>query len=406
MRSTSIVLFSGGKDMDEILRQAQAYFEYARNIRRDLHRHPELGFQEVRTAGIVAQELRHWGFEVTGGIAKTGVVGVLEGDQAGPVVLLRFDMDALPIQEETGAEYASQYPGVMHACGHDGHVAIGLTVARLLAQNRARLRGKVKMVFQPAEEGLGGAEAMVHEGVLENPTADFAFALHLWNDKPLGWVAAVPGPFMAGSDIVEIDVVGQGGHGALPQQTRDPVVAAAHVIVALQSIVSRNVAPLQAAVFSVTQVHGGEAHNVIPSIVQLRGTLRTFEREVRELVIERIRAITQGVAGGLGCEGIVRVHPLTPAVVNNEAAVRWVAKVAQSLLPNAQIDTSYRTMVSEDMAFFLEQVPGCYFMVGSANPERGLVYGHHHPKFDFDEEALVYGAALMSAVVLEGMKEV
>lgn len=391
--------------MDEILEQARDLFEYARSIRRDLHRHPELGFQEVRTASLVAQELGRLGFEVTAGVAKTGVVGVLEGDQAGPVVLLRFDMDALPIQEDTGAEYASQVPGVMHACGHDGHVAIGLTVARLLARNRKHLRGKVKMVFQPAEEGLGGAEAMVREGVLENPRADFAFALHLWNDKPLGWVAAVPGPFMAGSDIVEINIIGQGGHGALPQQTRDPVVAAAHVITALQSIVSRNVAPLQAAVLSITQVHGGEAHNVIPSAVQMRGTLRTFEREVRELIIERIRALTQGVAEGMGCEAVVNVHTLTPAVVNDETVAGLVADVAQSLMPGARIDTAYRTMVSEDMAFFLEQIPGCYFMVGSANPERGLTYGHHHPKFDFDEEALVYGAALMSAVVLEGVKK-
>jgi len=391
--------------MNEILEQARDLFEYARSIRRDLHRHPELGFQEVRTASLVAQELGRLGFEVTAGVAKTGVVGVLEGDQAGPVVLLRFDMDALPIQEDTGAEYASQVPGVMHACGHDGHVAIGLTVARLLARNRKHLRGKVKMVFQPAEEGLGGAEAMVREGVLENPRADFAFALHLWNDKPLGWVAAVPGPFMAGSDIVEINIIGQGGHGALPQQTRDPVVAAAHVITALQSIVSRNVAPFQAAVLSITQVHGGEAHNVIPSAVQMRGTLRTFEREVRELIIERIRALTQGVAEGMGCEAVVNVHTLTPAVVNDETVAGLVAEIAQSLMPGARIDTAYRTMVSEDMAFFLEQIPGCYFMVGSANPERGLTYGHHHPKFDFDEEALVYGAALMSAVVLEGVKK-
>lgn len=383
-----------------LLEQAEALFAYTRQLRRDIHRHPELGFQEHRTAGIVARELQNLGLEVTTGVGRTGVVGILEGKYEGPTALLRFDMDALPIQEETGAEYASAQPGVMHACGHDGHTAIGLTVARILSQQRERLHGRVKFVFQPAEEGLGGAQAMLEDGVLENPHPDFSLALHLWNEKPVGWVAVVPGPFMAGSDIVEITLRGKGGHGALPHQTRDPIVAAAQLVLALQTIISRNISPLEVAVLSVTQIHGGEAHNVIPESVHLRGTLRTFTQPIRDLVLSRVTRITEELARAMECEGEVKVTDLTPPVINDEAMAKWVAQVARDLIPEVNVDTTYRTMVSEDMALMMAQVPGCYFMIGSANPERGLVYGHHHPRFDFDERALIYGVALMSAVTL------
>lgn len=383
-----------------LLEQAEALFAYTRQLRRDIHRHPELGFQEHRTAGIVARELQNLGLEVTTGVGRTGVVGILEGKYEGPTALLRFDMDALPIQEETGAEYASVQPGVMHACGHDGHTAIGLTVARILSQQRERLHGRVKFVFQPAEEGLGGAQAMLEDGVLENPHPDFSLALHLWNEKPVGWVAVVPGPFMAGSDIVEITLRGKGGHGALPHQTRDPIVAAAQLVLALQTIISRNISPLEVAVLSVTQIHGGEAHNVIPESVHLRGTLRTFTQPIRDLVLSRVTRITEELARAMECEGEVKVTDLTPPVINDEAMAKWVAQIARDVIPEVNVDTTYRTMVSEDMALMMAQVPGCYFMIGSANPERGLVYGHHHPRFDFDERALIYGVALMSAVTL------
>ncbi|WP_299025979.1 M20 family metallopeptidase [uncultured Thermanaerothrix sp.] len=386
--------------MKFLLEQAEALFRYTQSLRRDFHRHPELGFQEHRTAGIVARELRNLGLEVTTGVGKTGVVAILDGMHDGPTALLRFDMDALPIQEETGAEYASTHSGVMHACGHDGHTAIGLTVARILAQQREALHGRVKFVFQPAEEGLGGAQAMLEDGVLENPRPDFSLALHLWNEKPVGWVAAVPGPFMAGSDIVEITLRGKGGHGALPHQTRDPIVAAAQLVLALQTIISRNVPPLEVAVLSLTQIHGGEAHNVIPESVQLRGTLRTFASSVRDLVLKRTAQITQELAQAMECDGKIKVTDLTPPVINDEAMAKWVAQVAQDLIPEVNVDTTYRTMVSEDMALMMAQVPGCYFMIGSANPERGLIYGHHHPRFDFDERALIYGVALMCAATL------
>ncbi|RME87891.1 MAG: amidohydrolase [Anaerolineae bacterium] len=391
----------------DYLQEAQALFDYTRSLRRDLHAHPELGYHETRTAGIIARELTDLGLEVATGIAKTGVVALLHGAHPGPVALLRFDMDALPITEETGAPYASQNPGVMHACGHDGHVAIGLTVARILHAHRDNLAGTVKFVFQPAEEGLcgeamGGAEMMIAEGVLENPKPDFALALHLWNEKPLGWLGVAAGPVMAGAEEFKVIVRGKGGHGAVPHNSIDPVVAASHVVVALQSIVSRNVAPLETAVVSVTMIHGGEAFNVIPPQVELRGTIRTFEPSVREKVLRRFEEIIRHTAQALGCQTEIEVRRIAPAVINDEQVTARVQEVARHLLPEADLSTEgYITMGSEDMAFMLDKVPGCYFLIGSANTEKGLNYGHHHPKFDFDEQALPRAAALMAASAAE-----
>lgn len=382
-----------------IFEQAVAQFAYSQDIRRDLHRHPELGFQETRTAGIVTHALSQLGFEVTTGVAKTGVIGLLEGDQPGPCVLLRFDMDALPIQETTGAEYASETAGVMHACGHDGHVAIGLTVARILQSHRTNLRGTVKFMFQPAEEGLGGAEGMLTAGVLDTPPVDAALGLHLWNERPVGWVAVTSGPLMAGAEVFDLTIEGKGGHGALPMESIDPVIAAAQIITALQSIVSRNVSPLEAAVLSVCKVRAGEAFNVIPQTAQLSGTIRTFDPSVRQTVIHRFERLVQDIATGMGCTAQINMQRLTPAVIN-DAAITAVVHQAVAEISGLQIEEGYRSMVSEDMAYVLEKVPGCYLMVGSANAEKGLHYGHHHPKFDFDEAALPNAVAVMVSAAL------
>ena len=385
--------------MQHLLQEAQALFPFIRDVRRDLHQHPELGFQEVRTAGIVADTLRDLGLQVTTGVAKTGVVGLLEGARPGPTVLVRFDMDALPVQEETGAPYASQVPGVMHACGHDGHVAMGLTVARLLAARRASLAGRVKFIFQPAEEGLGGAEGMVAEGVLKDPRPDVVLGMHLWNERPLGWLGVTDGPTMAAADRLLITVQGKGGHGAAPHLTIDPVVTAAHLVTALQTVVARNVDPLATAVLSVTRVRAGEAFNVIPPQAELEGTIRTFEPAVRETVLQRVQEIAQGVAQAFGARSDVEIQRLTPPVINNPGIAKRIRTVARRLFPDAEISATERTMGSEDFAFFMEDIPGCYFFVGSANEAKGLTYGHHHPKFDFDEEALWRGAALMAGAV-------
>ena len=391
--------------MTDFLSEAQSLFEYTQSLRRDFHMHPELGFKEVRTAGIVARELTSLGLEVHTGIAETGVVALLEGAQPGPVILARFDMDALPILEETGAAYASQNPGIMHACGHDGHTAIGLTVARMLHAHRDELAGAVKFVFQPAEEGMGGAERMIAEGVLDNPKPELTLALHVWNEKPLGWFGVAAGPAMAGAEIFKIKVRGKGGHGAVPHLAADPVLASAQIVTALQSIVARNVPPLQAAVVSVCTIHGGEAFNVIPQAVELAGTIRTFEPEVREKVLERFEVIVYGLAETMGCRAEVNLQRLGPAVINQPESAGRIAEVARQIFPDATIDTgAYVTMGSEDFAFIMEQVPGCFFFIGSANKEKDLDASHHHPRFDFDEGALPRGAALMASAVAEFLK--
>ena len=390
--------------MIDFLKEAEQLFGYTQDLRRDFHRFPEIGFQEYRTAGVVARELTNLGLEVTTGVGKTGVVALLEGDQSGPVALIRFDMDALPINEETGVEYASQNPGLMHACGHDGHTAIGLTVARLLHAHRNELAGTLKLVFQPAEEGLGGAESMIADGVLQNPRPDLTLSLHLWNEAPFGRISVTPGPAMAAADVFRIRISGKGGHGANPHLAVDPVLAAAQVVTALQSIVARNVSPLKSAVISVTTIHGGEAFNVIPPEVKMEGTIRTFEPEVRARLLERFDQVIQNVAGGLGCQAQIEILHITPPVINDAQSSARVQQVAKAVLPECELATDYRTMGSEDMSFMMQEIPGCYFFIGSANSERGLDYPHHHPKFDIDERALVYGSALMAAATADFLK--
>ncbi len=387
--------------MNNALLEAEQHFSYTQTLRRDFHRHPELGFQEFRTAEIVARDLKEMGYEAQTGIAKTGVVALLKGENPGPTLMLRFDMDALPILEQTAAPYASQNPGVMHACGHDGHTAVGLTVARILKEHQSQIRGTVKLVFQPAEEGLGGALAMVKDGVLENPRPDMALAMHVWNEKPVGWVGITSGPVMAASEIFTVRINGKGGHGAVPHLTIDPVLAASQVVTALQGIVSRNVAPLQSAVISVTMIHAGDAFNVIPSTVELKGTIRTFDSEVREKVLTRFNQVIDHVASAMGCEAEIEVESITPAVRNDEKLTKQVQSLAIHVLPGIQIEDNYRTMGSEDMAFFMQDIPGCFIFVGSANDQQNLNYAHHHPRFDIDETALKYGVALITKAALD-----
>jgi len=392
--------------MHDFFSEAQALFEYTQSMRRDFHAHPELGFQEVRTSGIVTRELTALGLEVHTGVGGTGVVAMLEGAQPGPVILVRADMDALPIQEETEASYASQNPGVMHACGHDGHTAVLLTVAKMLNAHRSELAGTVKFMFQPAEEGMGGAEKMIENGVLENPKIDIALALHVWNEKPVGWIGIASGPALAGAEIFKIKVNGKGGHGAVPHLAVDPILASAQIVSALQGIVARNIAPLQTAVVSVCTIHGGETFNVIPPAVEMTGTIRTFEAAVRARVLERFETTVHSVAEGMGCQAEIDLQILTPATINQPEIAKRVQEVAWRLFPGADVDiANYITMGSEDFAFVLEKVPGCFFFIGSANPEKGLDAGHHHPRFDIDEAALPCGAALMVASVIDILKK-
>jgi amidohydrolase len=396
--------------MPNFLQQAKDLFPYTQALRRDFHMHPELGFREVRTGGIVAKELEALGIEVTKGVGKTGVVGWLEGSRPGPTILLRFDMDALPIAEETGAEYVSQNPGVMHACGHDGHTAIGLTVAKILNKHKNELAGNIKFCFQPSEEGtngeeLGGALIMMRDGVLTSPKVDMTLALHLYNDKPLGWVNIAKGPVMAGTELFSIKLTGKGGHGGAPHTTIDPIIAAAQIVNTLQTIVARNVPPLKPAVVSVTSIHAGTAFNITPATAELTGTIRTFDHEVRTRVLERFETIINGIAATMGCQIETVLKQVTPPVINHPAITASVLQSAQAILPHTQIDTEpCLTMWGEDMGYMQEKVDGCFFFVGSANNEKNLNYTHHHPKFDFDEQALINGVAIMASAAADILK--
>ena len=282
--------------------KSEAYALHAQLIewRRDFHRHPELAFKEVRTSGIVAQHLVSLGLEVQTGIGETGVVGILDGVKPGPVVMLRFDMDALPILEANQTDYVSENPGVMHACGHDGHTAIGMGIAQLLAKHRGELAGTLKFVFQPAEEGENGALAMIRDGVLNDPKPEVAMGLHVWNDQPLGLAAVGSGGVMAAADIINIKVKGKGGHGAQPHLCVDSVLIAAQIVNALQSVVARNVDPRQTAVVTIGALHAGTAFNIIADSAEMTGTIRTFDPAVREMVIRRVQAVVTHTAQALG----------------------------------------------------------------------------------------------------------
>lgn len=368
--------------------------------RRDFHRHPELAFEEHRTAGIVADALNGLGLEVQTGVGRTGVVGILEGAGDGPTLLYRADMDALPIVEENDAEYVSETAGRMHACGHDGHTAIALGIAKLLSNHRSRLHGRVKFVFQPAEEVGGGAVAMIEDGVLESPAPDRALGIHLWNDLEVGTVSVVSGPVMSGAGMFAITVTGKGGHGAMPHQTADPIVCAAQIITALQSIVSRNVSPLDTVVVSIGRIHGGSARNIIPQTVCFSGSFRLFREETRPQVMARIRDIATGVAAAMGCQAEVDLGAGIGAVVN-DALVAKESHAAMSQASRAVKLVEAPWMASEDVGLLMETSPSAYLLVGSANRERGLDYPHHHPRFDFDEDVLPLSVGLMSAVIAD-----
>jgi amidohydrolase len=358
-------------------------------LRRDLHQNPELSWAEERTGRQVTAFLRESRVQVRP-VAGTGLLATV-GREKGPTVLLRVDMDALPIQEDRGKPYASQVAGVMHACGHDGHVAMGAVATRVLAARD--LPGRVVMLFQPAEEGEGGAQKVVAEGALEGVTA--VMGVHLWNELPVGTLGVKPGPLMAAVDRLRIVVQGRGGHGGTPHRSADPVVAAAHVVTALQTVVARETSPLQSVVVTIGSIHGGEAFNVIPDEVVLTGTIRTFDPALRAAMPERLTRIAAGVAGALGCRAEVDVRNGNPAVVNDAAMAAVARRAALRVLEPALVTEPEPTMGGEDMAVYFEQVPGCFVFVGSANAARGLDQPHHSPRFDFDEDALLIGCEFL-----------
>jgi len=383
----------------DLARQSANLSQHLSEIRREFHRYPELSFKEVKTGEKIARYLKSLGFQVESGVAGTGVVGLLDGDRDGPTVAIRADMDALPVSENTGASYASEVPGVMHACGHDVHMACALGASRLIAEHRSELRGKVKVVFQPAEEIDAGAKALVEAGVLENPHVDMIFGLHNQPEVPVGKVAVKEGPLMAAVDTIEVTVSGRGGHGGLPHRNVDPIVASAAIITNLQTVVSRNVNPQEPAVVTIGTIHGGTANNIIPDKVEMTGTVRTFNPAVRAQMEEWLRRVVESTAAALGAKGELCYRHEIPPVLNDAEATAIVRQAVVSILGKESIVTPVPSMGGEDFAVFQEKVRGCYFWLGAGNPEKGIVHPWHSPYFDVDESAQPIGAAILAQCV-------
>ncbi len=367
--------------------------------RRHLHQNPELSYQEERTSAYVADHLEALGLEVKRHVGGHGVVGELRGGGRGPVIALRADMDALPIQDEKSCEYASVVPGVMHACGHDGHVAALLGTARYLASRRAELHGTVRFIFQPAEElSPGGAQPMIAEGVLDG--VDEIYGAHLWTPFPAGEIMTRSGPIMAAADEFLLEIIGKGGHGGLPHETIDSLMVGSHLVVNLQSIVSRSLNPVEPSVISVGSFHAGSGFNVIAEKAILNGTVRTFEHSLRMLAQERVTRVTADTCSMFGADYKLDYKLGYPPVVNHKAETEWVMETAAQLFGADQVKESPLIMAGEDFSFYLEKVPGCFFFVGAGNKEAGITAPHHHPRFDIDESAILRTARLFSALVL------
>lgn len=361
--------------------------------RRDFHMYPELKYEEERTSRIVEEHLRDWGYS----IKRVGTGVIADIGEGGKTVALRADMDALPVQEENDVPYKSKIPGKMHACGHDAHTAMLLGAAKIIAEHRDELNGRVRLIFQPAEEGGNGALKMIEGGALEG--VDAIFGLHVWMDLPSGIIGIREGPFLAGAGIFNGKIIGKGGHGASPHESIDPVPITAEAVLAFQTIVSRNLDPIENGVVSVTSIHGGTAFNVIPEEVEFKGTIRFFKREVGEMIQRRMNEILEGVTRAHGARYELSVEELTPPTVNDKKMAEFARKVAEKYgLKYGEVPP---TMGAEDFSFYLQKVPGAFLALGIRNEEKGIVYPHHHPKFDVDEDVLHLGTAMEVALAFE-----
>lgn len=362
--------------------------------RRHLHRHPELSYEESETSRFIAQRLEEIGCAYREGVGGYGIVATIQGNAPGPVVALRADMDALPIQDEKECEYASTVEGVMHACGHDGHTATLLAIAAYYQANKERLAGERRLLFQPAEETTpGGAIGMIKEGALDG--VDAVYGVHLWAPLPYGLVSSKGGPFMAAADEFTIDITGLGGHGGMPHATVDTVLVGTQLVQSFQSIVSRSVNPLDSAVVTVGSIHAGTANNVIAETCELKGTVRTFNERERTRIHRRLAELTKHTCEMHGATYKLDLRIGYPPVVNDEAEASRFFEVAKQLLGPDAVVPSDAIMVAEDFAYYLEKVPGCFMFVGAGNEETGAVYAHHHPKFDIDERAMAKAAVLL-----------
>ena len=366
-------------------------------IRRDIHKHPELGFDEHRTSGLVAEHMKDLGFDVATGIGKTGVIGDLKGNKGGQTIGLRADMDALPIQETGDIPYRSLNDGIMHACGHDGHTAMLLGAATVLKQFQEHLKGNIRFIFQPAEEGGGGARYMIKDGCLD--TVDEIYGIHLWNYQKYGEVGVKDGPTMAAADEFAITIKGVGGHGATPQGTVDTVLVSAHLVTALQTIVSRNTNPLESTVVTVGQINGGHNFNVIADKILLKGTARAYTEDNRQMIKRRMEEIINGIGSTFGADIEFTYMDGYPPTINNETAYKKL-KISAKKVVGAGCSIPYLSMGGEDFSYYAQKIPGCFFFVGSAPTDREiLTVPHHCSHFDIDENALLVGSSIFVQLI-------
>lgn len=364
--------------------------------RHDLHAHPELAYTEHRTAEFVATQLAQYGLKVHRGLGGTGVVGTLTRGSSTRAIGIRADMDALKIQEQSGAAHASRSPGLMHACGHDGHTAIALAAARVCA-SLPDLDGTVHFIFQPAEEGLAGARRMIEDGLFRLFPCESVYGLHNWPELPLGTCVARDGAMMAANAVLDIEILGRGCHAAMPHQGRDPLLAGCQFVSAVQSVVSRNIDPLASAAVSLTQFHAGETHNVIPNHCLIRGTARWFDAAVGDTIEHRVGDLARSVAAGFGCEAQLRFDRRYPATINDPAAAKFVRDTVATMVPELSVIDVPPSMASEDFSFMLQQVPGCYLWLGSQTAPDSP--GLHSPKYDFNDDLISRGISLWVAIV-------
>lgn len=392
-------------DSTQSIRDAsQALLPWLSETRRTIHMNPELGYEEHETSRLIVENLERFGLDVHAGIAETGVVGLLETGRPGPTIGIRADMDALSIDESNDVPYKSRRPGKMHACGHDAHVSMLLGAARLLSENKNLLDGlggNVKFIFQPAEEGKAGGKRMVEEGVLEEPRVDLLIAAHVWPDMPAGYIGTRSGPSLAAGDRLQIYVRGESSHAAYPHKSRDALLAACHLVTALQSIVSRNVGPLEPAVLSITTFESGVAFNIVPRDARIKGTIRTHDPKVRAKVADRVRAVVRGVAEAFDVEIDLEITPGYPVLVNHEAAAALVESAGAQVLGAEKVEEMPLSMGAEDFSYMAEKRPGAMFRVGISNPGKGFVHGLHSDLFDLDEDALPVGVSVFAQAVVE-----
>ncbi|MCY9696287.1 M20 family metallopeptidase [Paenibacillus alginolyticus] len=389
--------------MNDFQASLQANYEEMVAWRRYLHQHPELSFHEYRTAEFVANHLQSWDIEVRTNVGGNGIVGLLRGSSEGPTVALRADMDALPIQDEKmNCAYASLTKGVMHACGHDAHTATLLSIAKVASQHRSQLKGNLVFLFQHAEEITpGGADSMIQHGALEG--VDAVFGVHLWTPFPVGHFYSKAGPLMAAPDEFTIHIQGKGGHGGLPHQTIDSIYVASQLVVNLQSIVSRQVDPIEPCVVSVGSFHGGSSFNVIAETSVLNGTVRTFNAELRQDVKERLERIVHATCEMYQASYKINYKLGYPTVVNDGKEAERFFKVGTELFGAEAVHESPLIMAGEDFSYYLNHRPGCFMFVGAGNVEAGIVHPHHHPKFDIDEKSMLNAANLLLGMALDYM---